>query len=58
MDRQPKSKKSLQNEADPDAVDSLVGALLSEILAPENLNFLLPVAAFTVRSLISILSNL
>lgn len=48
MERQPKEKKSLQNEGDPDTVDSLVVALASEILAPENLNFLLPITAFTV----------
>ena len=45
--RKPKSKKAT-NVVDPDAPDSLVSALAEELLAPENLNLLIPVSLFTV----------
>ena len=49
--RKPKQKKAA-NVHDPDTPDSLVSALAGELLAPENLNLLLPVAMFTVRALV------
>ena len=52
MSGKPKSKKSSQAVVyDPDTPDSLVGALASEILAPENLNLLVPVTMFAVSKL-------
>jgi hypothetical protein len=51
MSGKPKSKKSSQAAVyDPDTPDSLVSALAGEILAPENINLLLPVAMFAVRT--------
>ena len=51
MSGKPKSKKSSQAAVyDPDTPDSLVSALAGEILAPENINLLLPVAMFAVRA--------
>jgi len=49
MSGKPKSKKSASVAAyDPDTPDSLVGALAGEILAPENLNLVVPITMFAV----------
>lgn len=50
MDKKPKSKKSTTQVHDPDAPDSLVSALVDEVLAPENFNLVIPITMFTVRS--------
>jgi hypothetical protein len=49
MSGKAKSKKSSQAAVyDPNTQDSLVGALAGEILAPENLNLLVPITMFAV----------
>jgi hypothetical protein len=45
--RKPKQKKAA-NVHDPDTPDSLVSALAGELLAPENLNLVIPITMFTV----------
>ena len=49
MDRK-SNKKSAPHVLDPDMPDSLVSALAEEILAPENLNLIIPLTMFTVPS--------
>jgi hypothetical protein len=46
MDRRSKSKGHTLGE--PDSADSLVSAIAGEILAPENLNLIIPVSMFIV----------
>ena len=45
--RKPKQKKAA-NVLDQDTPNSLVSALVGEVLAPENLNLVIPITMFTV----------
>lgn len=48
MSGRQKSKKVTSAFNNPDDPDSLIHALAGEILAPENLNLVIPITAFTV----------
>jgi hypothetical protein len=57
MDKRSKSRGHTVGE--PDSADSLVSAIAGEILAPENLNLIIPVSMFivpapTTRKLVSL----
>ena len=56
MDRKSK-KKATPHVHDPDMPDSLVSALAEEILAPENLNLIIPLTMFTVPSRSRMIAN-
>jgi hypothetical protein len=61
MDKRSKSRGHTVGE--PDSADSLVSAIAGEILAPENLNLIIPVSMFivpappTTRKLVSLQAN-
>jgi hypothetical protein len=46
MDKRSKSKGHTLGE--PDSADSIISAIAGEILAPENLNLIIPVSVFIV----------
>jgi hypothetical protein len=54
MEAKPKAKKVANRGYDADTPDSLVNALAEEILAPENINLLIPLTLFGV----ALLSNI